>query len=147
MHPDGRIEREDALTMDALLEAETDAWYGRLLREAPLWMVEVTEAAGMVTVSKEDVWLKVKLPERCRRVVSVKATSWSRPTVPIGPEDVTTLDINTYAGRGTVEPMAVIEGDELRLYKAGTSSLESLLLVMQGDDYRFDPEALNLFKF
>lgn len=144
LRSDGITVRRDGLDVDTLMLAELNAWYANLLARGSLDMVEVTELTDKIVRKLDGTTLSVTLPERCRRVVSVRGRGWSRSAIPTPLEQVNVLDINQYAGRGPENPLAILDDRILTLYRVTGSEIESLRVVVQpeGGIYRFDETAL-----
>lgn len=148
---DCEVTRRDTVDVDRLAALEMRDWYLRLLDTAPVELTGVTDLAGEVAVTAvDDGTATVVLPPGCRRVVSVEMEGWERPaTVVADPASpVARLQTSRYSRGGAARPVAVVEGDTLRLYTPVNASarLVSLKCVTEPADgsYRMDERALSL---
>lgn len=118
------IVRTDAAECDLLLAEEIDRWYRRLLDTAPLEMLAVEDIASEVSVSSIGNGVGViALPDRCRRVVGVRLTGWSRNaelvTDPLSIK--ARMQASEFVRGGTVSPVAIVEKGRLTLYSLDPS--------------------------
>lgn len=138
LRDDAVITRSDGMDMDTLLLSNMRGWYDRVIRTASadvLPLADVTNRLEM-TVAPSGVAV-VKLPDDCVRVVRVMAEGWERQA------EITTdvsgvlaqEQMSEYTRGGAVNPVAVVDGGEMRLYTLGDGAkLEQVLCVMSRSD-------------
>lgn len=146
-------ERDDTIDVDSLMKREIDAWYGRLLREAPTDMVPVEDLASTCFVKADsDGVAVVTLPERCVRPLSLRLPGWSRSVSRFVAADSEEAlrQRNEWTRAGTECPV-VVEGDRrLTAYCIGETSVymvsELLSVAYPGDgSYVFSQAAWDFF--
>lgn len=138
---DCSVERTDGIDLDAMLAARIDAWYARLLLEAPANALPLSEIAPMLTpVTLPCGAAEVSLPEGTVRVVSVMMDGWTRPAAvtadPLSP--IALRQLNPFGRSGCAAPVAVVYPDSrMMLYSppAGIKpSLSSVTAVIKPAD-------------
>lgn len=150
---DCEVQRTDGIDIDTYLRAEMRAWYLGLLDTALTRYLSLDDIAADVPLTVDSArCVTVKLPDACRRVISVRLQGWERPaTIVTDPlSDLARMQHNPFSRGGTASPVAVLDGSTLQLYSAPASAepprLRQLLCVITPDEglYTLDESALSL---
>lgn len=76
---DAAVVRTDGIDLGLLMEEEMRRWYVRMLDEADARLLPTDNLAGEVTLKADDAaGAVISLPERARRVVSLRMSNWKR---------------------------------------------------------------------
>lgn len=151
---DGRrdcsVERDDGIDLDALLKRQIDAWYERLLAEAPTEWLPVSDIAADCQTEASERGVTVYLPEDCVRVVEVKMPDWHRSVCHIERDgsEIARRQASEWLRAGRERPVAIAGHRCLYLFPSsgGDAVLPDKLLAVcrppQGN-YRFSEAALH----
>jgi hypothetical protein len=148
LRTDCSIEIVDGIDVDSLLEQELRLWYLDLLDNGDVALLETTDIASTLALStRPDGAAIIKLPDNCRRVLSIRLNGWLT--------DAKVLDLrsaerrlqllrNAYARPGTADPLAVDLGNGSLLVAPADSYVASAVAIRDpGDDkFIFDEKAL-----
>ncbi|MCM1448752.1 MAG: hypothetical protein NC082_00260 [Clostridiales bacterium] len=128
LRTDATYRRQDAFEIDEYIKREIDDWYERLLSEAPLEFLVVTDITDEVVVEEFDGHVAtLSLPAGCVRLVELKMAGWEREAAltrvgtplarrqespfsrgyhvsPVGVVDVTGLRVRLYGFKNRLEP-------------------------------------------
>lgn len=152
---DVTITRTDGIDIDALCIIKMKAWYLRMLDEAPVHLLEVTDIASSLTLHclpEEDAAL-ISLPRSVRRVVGVRLSGWREPVVPLTPEEAQAavrVSSNPYLRGGDCRPVVIIRDHTLHILSPlhPSAVIEQVLVVAEppDDTYVFDARLLDNFE-
>ena len=142
--------RYDTISTDSLFEVEMDAWYRRMLLEAPPELLKVSDLAGSVVMAgarAADGSTPLGLPSSVVRPLSVRLSSWHRAaTIDSHPSAAAiALQSHPYTRATRSLPAALAVDGELRLYPGArpSDSLLSLRCITLTDGiYEFDSTLL-----
>lgn len=141
--------RNDSIDTDSIHRSDINAWYRRLLAEAPREMLVSTDLSDSVTLpAPHDGCLTIPLPPDIVRVMEVRLASWhSAARIITDPaSDEALFQLHPYTRATPSCPVAVFHAGELRLYPAiaANDSLVTLSCVrFSEDEYCFDDSALS----
>lgn len=149
---DVTITRTDGIDVDALCIARMRAWYLRMLDEAPVALLEVTDIAPLLTLHclpEEDAFT-IALPRSVRRVVGVRLSGWREPVVPLSPEAAQAsalVSSNPYLRGGNCRPVVTLRDRTLHILSpvSPDAGIEQVLVVAEppDDTYVFDARLLD----
>lgn len=148
---DSEVSRSNGVNVDYMLSLEMRDWYLELLDKGELRYLELTDIASeTATINRPETGaVVIKLPEQCRRVVSVKIAGNEREIMPEQDEYRKYLQLSEYTRGGASEPVAVMtKGGELVLYgndiNGKAPEIEHIYAVMLPPDgkYVLDESAL-----
>lgn len=117
LRSDHAASRRDGIDLDSLLLDEIRAWYARLLDEAPISMLAITDIASAITIEPcGDGSAIATLPDNCRRLLSITLEGWERPAVPIYEADSSAAKLlqrqtNPFSQSRSTAPVAFILPD------------------------------------
>lgn len=125
------VERDDAVDVDAILLREINAWYERLLAEAPVECLPVRDIAQEVEMTVgADCVAEIRLPDCCVRPLSLKLPGWSaavsRFVTPTSAE--AERQRHPFLRRGVQRPVCVGERGRITAYCTLPSAVRPELL-------------------
>lgn len=141
------ISRSDGINLDEYAEIEMRKWYLKLLHEAPLEMLSVSDLTLTSTVKRSSAGqIYVDLPDGVIRLVRVRLSGWERDAeiVTDSSSRLALRQSNPFSRGGVSMPVAVVSGKRLELFSAESSrvvpGLECLWAIVDPgpDTYRFD---------
>jgi hypothetical protein len=149
LRADCSIEIVDGIDVNELLERELRQWYLDLLDNGDVNLLKTTEiGSALALATRNDGSAVIKLPDNCRRVVSVYVNGWQR--------DAKVMDYasalprlqllsNPYSRPGTSDPLAVDCGNGVLLVAPTGSYVASATAICDtGEDtFIFDEKALS----
>lgn len=144
LRADCLISRSDGVDIDAAAGDEMRQWYLKMLSEAPVGLLSVSDVALAVTIRRTAAGTgEISLPDNVVRVVSVRLGGWERAAeiVEAG-SGVSRLQGNPFSRGGVVRPVAVVyPGGRLELFSLGSSVsvpvVETLLVVEDPGQERY----------
>ncbi len=142
--------RTDGIDLDAVLSAEMDEWYGRLLASGPLrHLVSVQKAGSVVLPRHGSADTRISLGPAVVRVADVRLSSWycSARVVDNPSSPLALRQIHPFTRASAESPVAVFDPVAKTLalypYDPGRDSLLSLRVVEFHEDmFSFDSSAL-----
>lgn len=114
-----KVVRRDAAALDAKLADDLQLWYSALLEEADPRLLPVDDLADLANAEYiDDSCVRVRLPDRGIRLVSVEMRGWDVPlTRFVSPNcRLGRAQANPLTRNGRAEPVGVLFNRELRLY-------------------------------
>lgn len=131
---DCTVEIYEGINVDAQISDRMRQWYLHLLDTAPESMVPVDDFAPRAEVQPlGDGGAFIPMPRGARRPLSVKLSEWVNPAPVLSRHDEALRlqrMASPFARPGRHHPLAVVEGNGIRVYPAGESSrIERLLAV------------------
>lgn len=140
--------RNDGIDTDSIHRAEINAWYRRLLLEAPKEQLVTVDLSTDLTLIASDIGATIiDMPSDVVRIVEVRLASWRKPArIVTSPTHILVERQNHPYTRATPsQPVALFFDSTLCLYPAAVEgdSLTTLSCVTFSDDeYAFDDSAL-----
>lgn len=119
--------RADGPDIDGILEREMRSWYVKMLLDAPLSVLPLTDVARQaetIIASKEGM-VVATLPETCVRVARVEMEGWEREAMIVTDPHcrLARAQDNPFARAGLAKPVAVVSGSKLTVYSRGSEML------------------------
>jgi hypothetical protein len=148
LRSDCSIEIVEGIDINDLLELDSRLWYLDLLDNGDVSLLETTDIATTLVPSKRsDGAAIIKLPDDCRRVLSIRLNGWLTDAEVADRKSAARrmrLLSNPYAAPGTAEPLAVDLGDGQLLVAPYGSYVASAIAVNDpgADKFIFDEKAL-----
>lgn len=120
LRTDCRVEAVDGTDADSVLEPMMRAWYLNLLDTADPRLLRTEDVSHEIVLTRCDEHEAVEgmLPERVRRLLEVRMTSWLNPAVPCTPAEAGrrhALALNPYTAPGPTHPLCSVDGRRLHL--------------------------------
>lgn len=135
---DCTVERADGPDLNAMLHTEMRSWYVKMLLQAPLPVLPLTDITQQVdpVASSEGVAVAT-LPEGCVRVARVDMEGWEREALIVTDAHgrMARVQDNPFARAGAVRPAAIISGNVMTLYSLAMpgARVKSVMAVMMPD--------------
>ena len=142
------VTRQDGIDLRRTAEEEIRVWYARLLDTAPAeWLVPVNYASQITPMALADGRVALTLPTDCRRLLSLRLSTWAAGAVLVGPETAEARRQGNPLWRSDAErPVAVVDGRRvLTTRPEGSFTIVEALGVAEptGLTYSFDDAALD----
>ena len=153
LRADSSVTRTYGSDFDALLRAELDNWYARLLDTAPRQLLapeNVASEGSLTPTGTHSHGAQLTLPVHVRRVLTVRLEGWNVPSAPIALADSATMlrrQANPFTAATTACPLVIDIGSSFMLFPASADSVIASIEAVTDrspDEYRLDSRALEL---
>lgn len=140
--------RSDGVDLTTIANDEINAWFMNLLDEADPALVDPVDIAPLLEFRHlPDGSAETKLPDKCRRLLSIRMAGWLAPAKIVTKGSIAELRQHNRLTRGSLaNPVTVIDGRIARVFTpSGDLTVVEATATMIPDDgcYRFSERALS----